>query len=53
MKVAIIGGGAAGCFCAVNLRRMLKDVDITVFERANRPMAKLAITGGGLSLIHI
>ncbi len=26
---------------------MLKDVDITVFERANRPMAKLAITGGG------
>ena len=47
MKVAIIGGGAAGCFCAVNLKRMHGDAEITVFERANRPMAKLAITGGG------
>lgn len=47
MKIAIIGAGAAGCFCAVNLKRMCKDADITLYERANRPMAKLSITGGG------
>ena len=47
MKVAIIGAGAAGCFCAVNLKRMMPSADITVYERANRPMVKLAITGGG------
>ena len=47
MKVAIIGAGAAGCFCAVNLKRMLPEAEITVFERASKPMAKLAVTGGG------
>ena len=45
--VAIIGAGAAGCFCAAELRRMAPDVAITVFEAGPRPMAKLAITGGG------
>ena len=45
--VAIIGAGAAGCFCAAELRRMAPDVAITVFEAGSRPMAKLAITGGG------
>ena len=47
MKVAIIGAGAAGCFCAVNLKRMMPSIDITIYERSSRPMAKLAITGGG------
>ena len=45
--VAIIGAGAAGCFCAAELRRMAPDVAVTVFEAGPRPMAKLAITGGG------
>ena len=45
--VAIIGAGAAGCFCAAGLRRMAPDVAVTVFEAGPRPMAKLAITGGG------
>ena len=30
--VAIIGAGAAGCFCAAELRRMAPDVAVTVFE---------------------
>ncbi len=47
IKVAIIGAGAAGCFCAANLSRMLPQCNITIYERARRPMAKLAITGGG------
>ncbi len=47
MRVAIIGAGAAGCFCAVQLRRMAPKADITVFEAAGRPMAKLSVTGGG------
>ena len=45
--VAIIGAGAAGCFCAAELRRCAPDVAVTVFEAGPRPMAKLAITGGG------
>lgn len=47
MKVAIIGAGAAGCFCAVNLKRMNRDAVVEVFEGGSRPLAKVAITGGG------
>lgn len=45
--VAIIGAGAAGCFCAAELRRMAPDVAVTVFEAGSKPLAKVAITGGG------
>ena len=46
-RVAIIGAGAAGCFCAAQLRRMVPELAVTLFEAGARPMAKLAITGGG------
>ena len=46
-RVAIIGAGAAGCFCAVQLRRMAPELAVTVFEAGPRPMAKLSVTGGG------
>ncbi len=45
--VAIIGAGAAGCFCAAELRRVAPEVAVTVFEAGSRPLAKVAITGGG------
>ena len=47
MRVAIIGAGAAGCFCAVVLKRLRPEVDVTIFERTRRRMVKLALTGGG------
>ena len=47
MEVAIIGAGAAGCFCAAELGRLHPDWDITLLEAGPRPMAKLAVTGGG------
>lgn len=46
-RVAIIGGGAAGCFCAVELKRQAPDAEVTVMEAQPRLMAKLSITGGG------
>ncbi|MBR6305175.1 MAG: aminoacetone oxidase family FAD-binding enzyme [Bacteroidales bacterium] len=46
-KIAIIGAGAAGCFCAANLRTMAPELSVTLFEAGPKPMAKLAITGGG------
>ena len=46
-RVAIVGGGAAGCFCAVNIRRSSPDVEVTVYEAGPAPMAKLSLTGGG------
>lgn len=47
MKVAIIGAGAAGCFCAINIRRMNEETVVEVFEGSSHPLAKVAITGGG------
>lgn len=47
MKIAVIGGGAAGCFCAVNAARRLPEADITVFEAGPKLLAKVAVTGGG------
>ncbi len=47
MRVTIIGGGAAGCFAAVNLKRMAPLTDITVLEAGRKILAKVAITGGG------
>ena len=46
-RIAIIGAGVAGCFCAANLMKMAPEVSVTLFEAGPRPMAKLAITGGG------
>lgn len=47
MKIAIVGAGAAGCFCAANLRQRLPHAQIDVYERARKPLQKVAITGGG------
>lgn len=47
MHIAIIGAGAAGCFAAINLKRLDASVRITVFESGAKPLAKVAVTGGG------
>lgn len=45
--VAVIGGGAAGCFAAVELKRRCPRAEVTVYEAGKRLMTKLGITGGG------
>lgn len=47
MRVAVVGAGAAGCFCSIELKRRLPDVTIDVFEKGRKSLAKVAITGGG------
>ncbi len=47
MKIAVIGGGAAGCFAAIELKDRLPGADVVVYEAARRPLVKLGLTGGG------
>lgn len=47
MKTAVIGGGAAGCFCAVQLKRNCPAAQVVVFELGPTTMHKLSLTGGG------
>ena len=46
-RIAIIGAGAAGCFCAARLGELAPEVAVDVYEAGNRALAKVAITGGG------
>lgn len=46
-KIAIIGGGAAGFFCAAILLEKLPNLEITIYERAENVLQKVKISGGG------
>ena len=46
-SVAIVGGGAAGFFCAINLKEMSPQSDVTIFEAAGKLLRKVEVSGGG------
>lgn len=47
MKTAIIGGGAAGFFLAINLKEMNPSCEVTIFEKSKKVLAKVEVSGGG------
>lgn len=47
MHVAIIGGGAAGFFAAIRIKELQPLADVTIFERSNRVLRKVEVSGGG------
>ena len=47
MKTAIIGGGAAGFFLAINLKEMMPTMEVTIFEKSKKVLAKVEVSGGG------
>ena len=47
MKTAIIGGGAAGFFLAINLKEMCPKMEVSIFEKSKRVLSKVEISGGG------
>lgn len=47
MKTAIVGGGAAGFFLALNLKEMAPEMEVTIFERGQRVLRKVEVSGGG------
>ncbi len=46
-RIAVIGGGAAGFFAAIRAKEVNPDAIVTIYEKGERPLAKVAITGGG------
>ena len=46
-ELVVIGGGAAGFFCAVNAARMHPGLRVTVVEKSNKLLAKVKVSGGG------
>ncbi len=47
MKVAIIGGGASGVLAALRLKSNNSDIDVTIFEKNNKLLKKVSVTGNG------
>ena len=46
-KVAVVGGGAAGFFLSICLKERLPEAEVTIFERSQKVLAKVAVSGGG------
>ena len=46
-RTAVIGGGAAGFFLAVNLKERMPQMEVTIFERGQRVLRKVEVSGGG------
>lgn len=47
LKVAIVGGGAAGFFAAFSVKEHHKGAQVVIFEKSNKILAKVKISGGG------
>ncbi|MBL7945312.1 MAG: NAD(P)/FAD-dependent oxidoreductase [Flavobacteriales bacterium] len=47
MKVAVIGGGAAGFFAALNVAEHYPEATVVLYEKSDKVLSKVRISGGG------
>ncbi|MDP2174353.1 MAG: aminoacetone oxidase family FAD-binding enzyme [Bacteroidota bacterium] len=47
LDVAVIGGGAAGFFAAINIKEKQPHLNVAIFEKTKTPLGKVKISGGG------
>lgn len=45
--LVVIGGGAAGFFCAVNAARQHPSLKVTLLEKSSKVLSKVKVSGGG------
>ena len=46
-RLIVIGGGAAGFFCAVNAAKMYVQLEVTIVEKTSKLLSKVKVSGGG------
>jgi len=46
-KMVVVGGGAAGFFCAIQIAQQHPDWDISILEKSNKLLSKVKVSGGG------
>jgi predicted Rossmann fold flavoprotein len=46
-RLIVIGGGAAGFFCAANAARLNPDLEVIILEKSNKLLSKVKVSGGG------
>ncbi len=47
MRVAVIGGGAAGFFAAISCKTHHPDAAVIIFEKSTKLLSKVKVSGGG------
>ncbi|MCB0852575.1 MAG: NAD(P)/FAD-dependent oxidoreductase, partial [Bacteroidetes bacterium] len=47
MKIAVIGGGAAGFFSAISAKENYPQARVVIFEKSKKLLSKVKISGGG------
>ncbi len=47
MRVAIVGGGAAGFFAAIHVKENYPNAEVHIFEKSKKVLSKVKISGGG------
>ncbi len=47
MVIAVVGGGAAGFFAAINVKENFPDAEVTIFEKSKEVLSKVKVSGGG------
>ena len=47
MKIAVIGGGAAGFFAAISAKENYPESDVIILEKSQQLLSKVKISGGG------
>jgi len=47
MKIAVIGGGAAGFFAALTAKKEFPKAEVCIYEKAAKALGKVKISGGG------
>lgn len=46
-RLIVVGGGAAGFFCAVNAARLNPGLEVIILEKSNKLLSKVKVSGGG------
>lgn len=46
-RLVVVGGGAAGFFCAVNAARLDPGLEVIIVEKSNKLLSKVKVSGGG------
>lgn len=47
VDIAVIGGGAAGFFTALNVGNALPGISVAILEKGQKPLTKVKVSGGG------
>ena len=46
-RLIVVGGGAAGFFCAVNAARLSPTLEVVIVEKTSKLLSKVRVSGGG------